>query len=198
MRKIDDSGKTLCSVSLSARAEARSRPNGFSTMTRASLAQPEVAEPLDHDAEEARRNRQVVHGTRGRAELLAQRPEGRRVVVVAVHVAQERQQLGERASSTPPPCARGCRGPGRGVAPGPARLRDPDHGHIEVAAPDHGVSAGKIFLWARSPVAPKKTSASDRGAGIGTSPRWGARGGRRTGSAWPTAPCWRNRPRRAR
>src|SRR4030095_13776746 len=30
--------------------------------------------------------------------------------------------------------------------------------------------AGKIFLWARSPVAPKKTSASDRGAGMALAP----------------------------
>ena len=50
MRKIDDSGKTLCSVSLSARAEAASWPKGFSMMTRAFLAQPDAAERLDDDA----------------------------------------------------------------------------------------------------------------------------------------------------
>ena len=42
MRKIDDSGKTLWSVSLSARAEAASWPKGFSMMTRAFLAQPDA------------------------------------------------------------------------------------------------------------------------------------------------------------
>ena len=41
MRKIDDSGKTVWSTRLSCCADARSRPNGFSTMTRASLAQPD-------------------------------------------------------------------------------------------------------------------------------------------------------------
>ena len=45
MRKMDSSGKTLCSVALSACAVGRSRPKGFSTMTRASLAQPELASP---------------------------------------------------------------------------------------------------------------------------------------------------------
>ncbi len=40
MRKIADSGNTACSVRLSARAEARSRPNGFSTTIRAPSAQP--------------------------------------------------------------------------------------------------------------------------------------------------------------
>ena len=35
MRKMADSGRKRCSVSLSARAEARSLPKGFSTTTRA-------------------------------------------------------------------------------------------------------------------------------------------------------------------
>ena len=42
MRKIASSGKTLCSSRLSAWAEARSCPNGFSTTMRVPLgAQPE-------------------------------------------------------------------------------------------------------------------------------------------------------------
>ncbi len=45
MRKIADSSKAWCSVWLSARAEARSRPNGFSTMRRAPLAAPDLASP---------------------------------------------------------------------------------------------------------------------------------------------------------
>ncbi len=46
MRKIESSGKTLRATSLSARAEARSRPNGFSTITRASVARPAAPSPL--------------------------------------------------------------------------------------------------------------------------------------------------------
>ena len=45
MRKIAGSGNTECNTRLSSCAEARSRPNGFSTMTRASLAQPDLPRP---------------------------------------------------------------------------------------------------------------------------------------------------------
>jgi hypothetical protein len=38
MRNTCDSSKTACTASFSARAEARSVPNGFSTITRASVA----------------------------------------------------------------------------------------------------------------------------------------------------------------
>ena len=44
-RKIASSAKYWCMVSLSCRELARSVPNGFSTMTRASLARPAVAIP---------------------------------------------------------------------------------------------------------------------------------------------------------
>ena len=43
MRKIESSGNTFRSTLLSARAESRSRPNGFSTTTREPCVQP-VAE----------------------------------------------------------------------------------------------------------------------------------------------------------
>ena len=45
MRKIESSGKTLRATAFSARAEARSRPNGFSTMTRALSASPAAPSP---------------------------------------------------------------------------------------------------------------------------------------------------------
>ena len=38
IRKMDDSGNTECSTELSSSADFRSRPNGFSTMTRACSA----------------------------------------------------------------------------------------------------------------------------------------------------------------
>ena len=41
MRKIDSSSKTVRRVRLRSAAEARSRPKGFSTTTRAPLAEPE-------------------------------------------------------------------------------------------------------------------------------------------------------------
>ncbi len=45
MRKIESSGNTDCATRLSARAEARSRPKGFSTMTRAPSARPAAPSP---------------------------------------------------------------------------------------------------------------------------------------------------------
>ena len=75
--------------------EARSRPNGFSTMTRAPLAQSGLAELLDDCAEERWRDRQVVGRVLGVAESLPQRGESRRVGVVAVDVAQQAAQLVE-------------------------------------------------------------------------------------------------------
>jgi hypothetical protein len=43
MRKIELSGENWCSVLLSERADARSRPNGFSTTTRAFFVRPASA-----------------------------------------------------------------------------------------------------------------------------------------------------------
>ena len=45
MRKMADSGRKWCSVSLSSRAEARSLPKGFSTTTRACFRQLAWARP---------------------------------------------------------------------------------------------------------------------------------------------------------
>ena len=46
MRKIESSGNTDRATRLSSRAEARSRPNGFSTMTRACSARFAAPSPL--------------------------------------------------------------------------------------------------------------------------------------------------------
>src|SRR5579863_1427260 len=82
MRKILDSGKCSCRVWLSARADARSCPKGFSTTTRA----PGV---LDDHREHARRNGQVIQWPLRRPECLAQRLESGALVVVAIHIAQQ-------------------------------------------------------------------------------------------------------------
>ncbi len=46
MRNIESSINTERAMRLSSRADARSRPNGFSTMTRAFSAKPESPSPL--------------------------------------------------------------------------------------------------------------------------------------------------------
>ena len=59
MRKSCDSSMYWCSSAASARADSRSWPNGFSTTTRARLGQPGLGEPLDHRAEQERRDLEV-------------------------------------------------------------------------------------------------------------------------------------------
>ena len=46
MRKMLDSSNTVCSVAFSDRADARSRPNGFSTTIRAPDVHPALPSPL--------------------------------------------------------------------------------------------------------------------------------------------------------
>ena len=87
MRKIESSAKTERAMRLSSRAEARSRPNGFSTMTRASLGQARGAESLDDGREQRGRDGEVVGRAPGIAQRFLERREGGRVVVVAAHVA---------------------------------------------------------------------------------------------------------------
>ena len=60
MRKIESSGNTDLATRFNSRAEARSRPNGFSTMTRAFSAKFRGAEPCDHRREERGRDGEVV------------------------------------------------------------------------------------------------------------------------------------------
>ena len=105
-------GRPRAASRLSAWAEARSCPNGFSTTMRAPLgAQPESLSACGHGAEQRRRDREVVQGAARAAELLAQARERVRVGVVAVHVAQELRQLREGAAVEPRRAPRGCPAP---------------------------------------------------------------------------------------
>ena len=112
MRKIAGSSKAPSRIRLSACAEARSWPNGFSMMTRAPFGAARLGQLLDDQPEQRGRDGEVVRRPLGGAELLADGLERRRVVVVAVDVAQ---QAGT-ACRTPPDRARraspGCRAPG--------------------------------------------------------------------------------------
>ena len=200
MRKIDDSGNTLCSVSFSARADARSWPNGFSMMTRASCAQPDCAERLDHGAEQARRDGEVVRRAACAAELLRaarrtspDRGSRRR------RSAAASTSFANAASSTPPPCcSRLSRARARSCSQVPARLGDADHRHVEMAAPDHRLQRREDLLVGQvAGGAEEDQRVRARGGHRCSAARRPSRGGRRTESASPRAPCSRSRPRRA-
>ena len=92
MRKMLSSGKVLVQQPVQRAADSRSWPNGFSTTRRALSAQPDLRQRLRHRREQARRHRQIVQRPLRLAELLAQLDEGRRVVVVAVDIAQQLHQ----------------------------------------------------------------------------------------------------------
>ena len=148
MRKISSSGKTRWSEAFSSRALARSRPNGFSTTTRAPSVRPAAAQAVDHVVEQAGRDGQVEHRVRRRAEPLGQALEGRRVPVVAAHVAERRREAGEgglveglapAADAAP---GRACGGRRR---PRPGRHADDRH-PVEDALLGQAERAGKSFL----------------------------------------------------
>ena len=88
------SGKYWYSISLSSCAEAKSRPKGFSTTTRAFSAQPDLASPSA--------TCQTSWGSPDSAAAVSPGPtpgavgESVRIVVVTVHVAQKARQLVER------------------------------------------------------------------------------------------------------
>ena len=73
---------------LSSRAEARSRPNGFSTMTRALLGQPGATESLDHRREQRRRNGEVMRRAARTAECPLESLERAGVAVITIDVVQ--------------------------------------------------------------------------------------------------------------
>ena len=105
MRKMCVPSNTACRVWFSARADARSRPNGFSTTT----ARP--SEAARSGPAPARRSRTGSAGSRGSAADDCARPrascrpvEGGGVAVVAVDVAQQPQQaLGRTRTGLQPP-----------------------------------------------------------------------------------------------
>ena len=158
-----------------------------------------LRELLDDGAEQHRRDREVVRRMLRVAELLAQRVNVAGSRVVAVDVAQERQELGERGLVEAAVLLEAVAGARAELVErsspawrrrSPARSRCP---RLIIACSD-----GKIFLYARSPVAPKKTSASEwighvgHDAHLPASRRWPPNSKRIADRA-----CSGSRPRRA-
>ena len=201
MRKIDDSGKNSCSVSFRLGAEARSRPNGFSTMTRAPVAQRRLAEPLDDRREHARRDREVVERPLGAAERLRAagrtwpgRCSRRRRSAAAAPASAN------AASSSAAVLVPGCRGPAARncVSVQPARAT-PMTGTSSLPRPDHRLERREDLLVGQiAGGAEERPARRTCGACHGAVSGLASRRARRTGSASRTGACRRSRPRRAK
>ena len=144
-----------------------------------------------HDGEQARRDRQVVHGPGGVAQLAAQGAEGRRVVVVAVDVAEQADELPGRLVR--PAAVRLDAGQDPGAEPlqVPARPGDADDRHVEVPVPHHLLERRVDLLDGE--VAGR--AEEDQGIGlfrVHEAPRWFGRVGRETR---PNRPPRVSRPR---
>src|SRR4029450_11498174 len=155
MRKMRSSGRWRCRIVFSSRAEAWSRPKGFSTITLASWMQPPLASPSVTVAnmlggggrgEHARRDGQVVQGPLGVAQGLAELLEGLGVGVVAVDVAQQPRQLGERLLVDLAVVLEAVVGPPAQLFQVPTRPGHADDGHVQAAALDQCLEGGEDLL----------------------------------------------------
>ena len=99
----------------------------------------------DH-AEQHRRDGEVVGRALGRAEFLAQGRERGRVLVIAVHIVQQRGQLGERRRVEAAVLFHAVARPRLELVQVPAGLGHADHRHIQMAAADHRLQRREDLL----------------------------------------------------
>jgi hypothetical protein len=168
-------------------------------------------EGLDHRAEQARRNGQIVRRPRGTPQGLAQPVEGDRILVITVDVAQPLHQRGEcRLIDAPAVLLEAVAGALPQLFDRPARLRDPDDRRFEGAASDHVLQGRENLFICQVPGGAEEHQGIGRhDLTRGPSRRrlsrldrrshelisflmiirpLGAPHGRRTRSAWPRAP----------
>ena len=94
MRKIAVSSKTLCSVDVERLRRGEVAAEGLLHHDARTAGAAGAAEELHHRAEQARRYRQIEERPlRRRSSASRSAGEGFRLLVVAVHVAQQREQL---------------------------------------------------------------------------------------------------------
>ena len=85
-----------------------------------------------------------------------------RILIVAVHIAQQAEQLFESGGIEAAVFLQAVLRASAKLIEIPASFGDADYRNVEVCLVSPSpASDGKIFLYARSPVAPKKTSASE-------------------------------------
>jgi hypothetical protein len=100
------------------------------------------------------------------AEFLAEGVKGRRGFVIAIDVAEQAAELGERGFIDTAVLFEAVARPALRRSRSQPALATPMTGTSRWPCLTIAWSAGKTFLWARSPVAPKNTNASDWGAPI--------------------------------
>jgi hypothetical protein len=102
-----------------------------------------------------------VNGVLGLAQLLAHLLESRRIGIVTVDVAQDTHQLLETFRIQATVMFHAVFGALFQLVEVPAGFGDPNDWDIELSTLGQLLQAGKTFLCARSPMAPKNTKASD-------------------------------------
>src|SRR5262249_40921541 len=105
-----------------------------------------LGELLDDQLEQYGRDGQVVRRSPGRTERLADRLERRRVLIVAVHVAQQAAQPIERGRVDAAVLVEAVLGSGAELLEAPAGLCHTDDRHVEMTALQHGLERGKDLL----------------------------------------------------
>ena len=147
MRKMSLSTNVPSRIRFRLRADTRSWPKGFSTMTRAPLAHPDSSQLFHDGAEEGGRDCQVMRGVLCAAERASDRLEGRRVLVVAVNILKQSAQLVERLTDQSSAVLLDALLRARAqLIEGPAGLGYTDDRHVEVAALGHRLQRGKDLL----------------------------------------------------
>ena len=185
------SGKTSCSDRVQLPGGLRGRGRTASRRsTRASFGAAGAREVLRRPSGTCWAGwRGSAAGRCGLPSSLAQLLERRGVGVVAVDVPELAAELRERLLSTPPPCSLtlACAPLERADRDSSRTSRPPRPGNRAAASSPWPASAGKIFLYARSPVAPKKRARRSGACSLDIAIL--LQRARRSRSASRTAPC---------
>ena len=161
MRKSCDSSMYWCSSSASARADARSCPNGFSTTTRAFVVSSAFGESLHDRGEQERRDLEVEHRAVAPLDRVRHAVVGGGVREVARHVGQPRREAGEDLlRRAPRRCRRSRCAPARRAARRSSRRPRPRRSGSRAVSRSRRYSERKVITFARSPVMPKITKTS--------------------------------------
>src|SRR5262249_14622527 len=161
MRKIVDSSKLPSRMRLRARADSRSLPNGFSTMTRAPRAHPDLPSCSTTTPNSTGGMAREWAGCWAEPSSLRMAANGAGVWESPATQRRREDNLAKAAGSRPPCFSTLSRARALSWSRFQPALATPTTGTFRWPRRTIPCSAGKIFLYARSPVAPKKTRAAE-------------------------------------